>query len=77
MNLEKVRISLGIEDCREILQPHREESVACLPALGPAFLDPTEIAAHRALVGLPAESDPLLLETAQGIRKNPGLLHLV
>ena len=77
MNLDEVLSPLGLRDSLEILQPHWEESVAGLPAPGPSFLDPDEITAHRALVGLPPEVEPFLLETARQVRGNPALLHLI
>jgi hypothetical protein len=76
MNLEEALKSLEIRDSLELLQPHWEESAAGRPAQGPSFLDPTECTASRAWVGLPAEVDPLLLETARRVREDPALLQL-
>jgi len=55
------------------LQAGWEESVATLPADGPAFLTPDAVRAARDWGGLEAEVEPALLNAARRIRGRPAL----
>ena len=72
MQLDQLLSALGIEDCREVFEPHWEEDVVSLPE-NPSLLDPDTIRVSRDWVGLPEEHEPLILATAEQIRQCPAL----
>jgi hypothetical protein len=77
VRLADVLVALGAEDSLEVLQPFWDDAgVAAVPGGIPAFLSPGDITANREYVGLPADVDELLLETARRVRGNPALLAL-
>ena len=76
LKLDEVLAELGIEDSRESLAPHWDESEASLPDTTPHFLEAAQIAEVRPYTRLPAEVEPLLLEAARHTRETPALLHL-
>lgn len=58
----------------DALSPHWEQSAATCPAAPPEFLHPARIVAHREYARLPADIDPVLLETARRVAASKDLL---
>ncbi|HHT26055.1 MAG TPA: DUF5596 domain-containing protein [Firmicutes bacterium] len=72
MTLNDVLRELGIPAAYELLLPHWEESLTCMPAEIP-FLTSAEISESRAWAGLQESEEPVLLRTAKTIAENPAL----
>ena len=74
--LHEVLATLGIPQASELLAPHWQESLACLPDGPPRFLTRTSIMEICCYGGLGTEAAALLCETAETIRENPAFLRL-
>ena len=75
-SLNGVLTTLEIPQASELLTPHWQESLACLPDGPPRFLTRASIMGICCYGRLGAEAASLLCETAETIRESPALLRL-
>lgn len=72
MTLKDVLEQLQIPEAHDLLLPHWEDSMACMPEVIP-FLTPAQVSESRAWADLPQSDEPILLDTARTIAENPAL----
>jgi len=75
LTLEQVLLHLHESEALATLQPHWEESMACIPAV-PDFLQPQLALSFRTLCGLSADTNAPLTAACEHIQADPALQQL-